>query len=219
MEKKGIVVLILVILVIFSTVGITLNLVLYASVSPSITGKILDEATVGFTQAGVAGISLPDNIIDFGTGHYDGTCYLNYSILNSNTSKTCWINTTTFPYEEEVHVVENIGSTVIAVNVSLINVTDAEQFFCDVSQGCLSSTDSRIRFAAANNETSSCISGLITSFQTLASDTANFSAVLCERLGYPDSKDSLKTYIELQVPRDAIGGSKTLNLLYTGIPI
>ncbi len=179
-------------------------------------GMTTEVGTVSLTRAGTAGISLGDDVISFGSGYYNGSCFLPYGQLNSNLSKNCWVNVSAFPSSEDVHTLTNSGNLVINITASLVNMTDAEMFFCNTEQGCNASLDSEILIQSLDQEEGSC-SGLTTSLEALATNSSNLSVSVCDRLDFQDSNDSLKMYLELHVPKDASTGNKTLFLSYVAV--
>jgi len=220
MKRVYVLLFLLMMFIAISSFSLVVNLYAYAAISQShdITGDALQGGRANFTQAGAAGVTLADNSIDFGSGFYNGTCFLTHALINSNTSRECWVNTTTFPGTEDVHVIENTGSTVLSINVS-INITDAEQFFCNVAQGCNASSDALVRIGVENNESGACTLGLATTFQDLANNTVSTNVNICDRLKFGNSADSIKAYVEFQVPKDSNPGNKTLTLNYEAIAV
>ncbi|MBI5797764.1 hypothetical protein HZA98_02575 [Candidatus Woesearchaeota archaeon] len=184
----------------------------------SLTGHATGTGTVTLTQAGSAGMSLDDAIVSFGSGYYNSSCSLTYADVNSNMSRTCWINTTSYFSSEDVHLISNSGSTLLNLTLSLVNLTDAESFFCGSSQGCLYSNTSGILVQSLNSESSSC-SGLTSNFELLANETLNQSLGVCDAFDFVDASDTVKVYIDFHVPKDASSGNKTLFLNYQAVSL
>ncbi len=213
--KKGELLIILLVLFLFvQFIQILTTVYVYTRLES--LGRVTESGTVSLTTVGTAGISLSDDIISFGSGYYNGSCFLPYAQLNSNLSRNCWVNVTTFPGSEDVHVLTNTGNVVVNVTASLVNTTDAEMFFCNAAQGCNVSLDSEILIQSLNNEDGSCV-GLSTGFEALATNSSNVSVGICDSFDYSDSNDTIKLYLELHVPRDSRIGNKTLYLNYEAI--
>lgn len=214
MKKGDILIYLLLLFLLVQTIHIFSTIYVYTQLQ--VVGRATDSANVTLTLVGVAGISLSDDIISFGSGYYNGSCFLSYGQLNSNLSRNCWVNVTTFPSTEDVHVIENNGSVNLNVTASLVNMTDAEMFFCNAAQGCNVTLDSEILIQSLDQENGSC-SGLSTGFEALATNSSNVTVGLCNSFDFSDNNDSIKIYVELHVPQDARTGNKTLFLSYQAI--
>ncbi|MDP3728364.1 MAG: hypothetical protein Q8R18_02810 [bacterium] len=162
----------------------------------------------------VVGINIDDGAIAFGSGYYNASCTQGYSSINSNTSRSCWINTTAFPETADVHLISNNGTVAVNVTASL-QIQDAEALFCGSSGGCSITDTALISIAADNNETNSC-TGLST-FNNLSTHNSNRTASLCNSLASADSGDQIKTWMHFQVPRDTTVGAKSLVIVYEAL--
>ncbi len=214
--------LILSFIICFIVVSLLGNILVYQHLSSAvrIVGHTTSVAgTVAFAINGTAAIGFLDDQIQFGAGHFNGTCLpgQDYAILNSNTTKVCWVNRTAFPTVEDVHVITNDGTSAINLTVSVADLSDAEQFYCGSIQGCNATNSSVILVASANNETGACVSGLTTGFETLASAENNFTVSICDSLSYPMALDEVKVYVALHLPKDAIPANRTLVLNYQAV--
>ena len=209
-RKLGLISVLLLVLVIIFVV--LFNLLNFSN--QNILGLVTTSGTTNLTWVGAAGMSLTDDLINFGSGYYNGSCNLNYADLNSNSSKQCWVNLSNSL--EDYHLIVNTGTVTINVSLSVSSISDAEEFFCGVSQGCNATTDSRVLIKSLNNEDSSC--PLLTDdFETILNYNSKNNIGICDSLNYPDLADSIKIYVELYIPKDASAGNKTLLFNYEGI--
>ncbi|MBS3072263.1 LamG domain-containing protein [Candidatus Pacearchaeota archaeon] len=168
------------------------------------------------SEPSIVGITLDDNNIAFGSGYYNPSCSINYSLINSNTSNNCWINTSTYPTSADVHLITNNGT--VNVNVSsYVVLTDAEQVFCGSSQGCTITDIAQIAIISQDNEIGSC-SGL-DSYGILASHNSNSTKAVCDSLSSSDLSDQIKTFIELFSPKDSNPGEKSITIVYEAIAV
>ncbi|MBS3167457.1 hypothetical protein J4403_04620 [Candidatus Woesearchaeota archaeon] len=164
----------------------------------------------------VVGITLDDSTIAFGSGHYDPSCTSDYGLLNSNTTNNCWFNTTEFPSLDDTHNITNNGT--VNVNVSsYVILTDAEEAFCGTSQGCTLTDLAKISIISQDNEVSSCTG--LNSYGTLASYNSNSTQGVCNSLGFSDSSNQIKTFIELFYPKDSTPGAKSITIVYEAIAV
>ncbi|MBI5797523.1 hypothetical protein HZA98_01305 [Candidatus Woesearchaeota archaeon] len=163
---------------------------------------------------GSVGLIVDDGAIAFGSGYYNASCTQGYSYLNSNTSNNCWINTTAFPGAEDVHLISNNGSA--AANVTAyVQVNDAEQIFCGSAQGCAFTANALVNILTANSHAGAC--SILHATSILATFNANGTAALCDSLGYAAGAQQIKTWIELQVPKDTSPGAKSITVVYQAI--
>jgi hypothetical protein len=163
----------------------------------------------------IVGITLDDDSIAFGSGYYNASCTSNLALINSNSSKDCWINTTEFPVND-MHLITNNGT--VNVNVSsYVLLTDAEQAFCGSSQGCTLTDLARIAIISQDNEVGSC-SGL-NAYGILANHNSNATQGVCNSLGTSDASDQVRTYIELFNPKDSSPGAKSITIVYEAMAV
>ncbi len=169
---------------------------------------------------GVAGIKFDDANISFGGGFYNASCTTGFAVINSNTSRSCWINTSEYPTTIDQHRITNSGDIALNVTVRAENLNDAEQLFCGFSQGCSGSASAQIRVKSLNNEANSCgAANLTTDFETLLTHNTNSTVGICNSLDFTDTSDSIDVQVELQVPHDTTFGTKTLTLVYEAIAL
>lgn len=166
-------------------------------------------------DAGTVSISIDDGTIAFGSGYFDASCTAGYSVLNSNISRSCWINTTTYPGSEDVHLITNNGTANANITASL-QIQDAETFFCGSSGGCALTDTALIAIDVDNNEANSCV-GLAVGFNNLSTYNTNRTAPLCNALSSADASNQIKTRVMFQAPRDTTVGAKTLVIVYESI--
>ncbi|MDP3728161.1 MAG: hypothetical protein Q8R18_01770 [bacterium] len=200
------------------SVGINLYVIQQLSL-PKIasTGQVTSTGTISITQAGSAGIGLSDAGIAFGSGYYNSSsCSLGYGIINSNTSRSCWANSTVYLNSEDMHVLSNSGTVPVNVTVSSVNLTDAEELFCGAALNCTNSSSAAVLVQSLNNESNSC-SGLTTNFENITTASANASVGVCDILNYADTNDTIQIYIEIHIPNDASTGNKTLFMNYEAV--
>lgn len=220
--QRGIFAYLVFLVLLMSIFSIGMNVYLLRSLElPSVvsTGQVSSTATVSLTQAGSAGINLEDAGVVFGSGYYNSSiCSLGYGLLNSNTSRACWSNTTAYISSEDVHHLTNSGTVPINVTVSSVNLSDAEELFCGSSLGCTSTAGAGILVQSLDNESSSC-SGLTTAFENITTATGNATVGVCDVMGYTDGNDSIQIYVELHIPSDATTGNKTLYLNYEAVAL
>jgi len=217
MKRKEVLHFLLVVAILIPLLSIAIN---YVYLSPYIvSGRATAGGTVSLFSNGSAGITVVDDTIDFGRGYHDGRCTDDFSTLNSNISRLCWVNLSAYPTTEDVHILANSGTAVINVTVSVSNLTDAEELYCGSAQACNASNSGRVSISSVDNETGSCAAGTTSGFETLASTTSNFTIGLCDSLAYQDTTDTIKMYVELRVPRDAHPGNKTLILNYQAVAV
>jgi hypothetical protein len=158
---------------------------------------------------------LDDDSIAFGSGYYNASCTSNFALINSNSSKDCWINTTEFPVNDR-HLITNNGT--VNVNVSsYVLLTDAEQAFCGSSQGCTLTDLARIAIISQDNEVGSC-SGL-NAYGILANHNSNATQGVCNSLSTSDASDQIRTYIELFNPKDSSSGAKSITIVYEAMAV
>ncbi len=216
MKRRALIISLLLFFIFLQLLQIFTSLYYYLPVEE--TGQVTQSATVSLTTVGIAGINLDDNVISFGSGYYNGSCFLPYAQLNSNLSKTCWVNISAFPTSEDVHTITNSGNVVVNVTASLVNMTDAEMFFCSTQQGCTGSLDSEILIQSLDQESGSC-SGLTNNFEALATNSSNVTVGICDAFDFSDASDNIKLYLELHVPLDARVGNKSLSINYEAVSL
>jgi len=189
----------------------------YLDSSSHVTGQITSNtANINLTFAGSSGFSFTDNNILFGSGYYNGTCTSNYSILNSNGSKVCWVNTSIFSEDYQEFI--NNGTSTLNISATIANLTDAEEFFCETSMGCNYTNNAEILLLSADGEVNSC--GSATGVpQWVLTNSTNRSITLCNAFGYADNSDTLRVYAELHIPTDAKVGNRTFSIIYEAVAL
>lgn len=207
--KERYLVLIIVVLLLIGAVSYKLN-------SDPVTGFVATDksVSVNLTFVGIAGINIADDTIALGSGYYNGSCSLDYGLINSNGTKVCWVNTSNFV--ENYHTLVNNGTTTLNVTVAFTNLTDAEELFCGTQQGCYASNTAEIIVRTTNNETGSCV-GMANDWALTNSTNSTVGA--CDAFGYPENSDAINVYVELHVPKDAVVGTKTLVMNYEAISL
>jgi hypothetical protein len=205
--KERVLVFILVLLIIIGAVSFKLNFV----PGHQMTGKAVSSSSVNFTIAGSAGLNLADDNILFGSGYYNWTCGTDFALLNSNGSRVCWVNTSAFA--ADYHEVVNNGSVTLNLSANIATYTDAEEFFCGTTQGCLYSNTAEVLIQASNGEANSC-NGLMSGLKWVLTNSTSRSLTICNIMDFADSSDDLKVYVELHVPVDATAGNKTFSVNY-----
>ena len=153
--------------------------------------------TMNVTIQGTLSIILIDDTTNFGTGYVDPSQAAAY--VDSNGTYVNWINTTEFIADPMV--LQNDGQVV--ANVSIKSSKDASGF--------IGGTSAAQKFYSAENETSSCATGLITAH----TDMLTTDTTLCDKLLYIDASDELKIYYDLAIPNDAPQGNKTSTITFT----
>jgi hypothetical protein len=184
----------------------------------SVTGRVTDTGTATTTLAGSAGISMVDSAIAFGSGYYNASCTQGYADLDGLTgTKSCWINTTTWPTLGDSHTIRNSGTTLMNVTMDS-DKTSGEALFCASDGGCLSTNTAGVKYKSDWFESGSCNTGLVTSWTDVLTYNGEPSSTLdiCDSLNYEDENDELKIDYEFLVPADATSGEKTLTITYTG---
>jgi len=166
------------------------------------------EGLVNFTISGALSITLPNSIVDFGTGYV--TPGNTYAILDSNsTLPTGWTSTANgvddWPSNTDYIVVENNGN--VNANVTIKAEKTANDF--------IGGTNPAQWYAAMNNEDSSCTSNLQSDYADLTTSETN----LCENLGYADSADTLNVMFKLRVPSDASPAAKSNTITFTAYQV
>jgi len=166
------------------------------------------EGLVNFTISGALSITLPNSIVDFGTGYV--TLGDTYAILDSNsTSPTGWTSTANgvdgWPSNTDYIVLENNGN--VNANVTIKANKTASEF--------VGGTNPAQWYAAMDNEAGSCTGDLQSDYADLTTSETN----LCSSLGYADSADTLNVMFKLQVPSDASPAAKSNTITFTAYQV
>ncbi len=157
-----------------------------------------DTGTVNFTLEESVSIALIDENSSFGSGYV-------------STSPQALINTEgtvengTWPGNIDPMVLENQGN--VLANVSISAQNDAQTFIG------ISGADFLAK--ASNNETNSCLSGILSSYTTIP--TNNNTVFLCEALNFSENSNTINIDYELIIPSNAPSGdnSNLITLLAT----
>lgn len=182
-------------------------------------GTGVGTGTTNLTVEGIVGISVTDDVIEFGSVYVNGSA--SYGVLDSNASHTGadMINTSTGTAVniDDWHVIENNGT--VAVNVTMsTDQTDARSYLCGTGNcPTTAGSDALVQVFATETgaEANTCSSGLQDSYATTLTQQTAENVTLCPRMEYGDSNDELRVYYRMQVPVDAAEGIKTLTTTYT----
>jgi hypothetical protein len=120
--------------------------------------------------------------------------------VNSEGTKTNWINTTAFPAVDPM-TLENNGTR--QANVTIQSDKSAATFI-----GGTSPTQS---FKGTNSEAGSCTGTLQNVYTTLDTNEVN----ICSQLGYLDTNDTVKIDYQLVIPSDAAQAAKGEVITFT----
>jgi hypothetical protein len=154
--------------------------------------------TMNVTLSGTADIILTDASTSFGTGYVNAS--FASATINSEGTKTNWINTTAFPAVDPM-TLENNGTR--QANVTIKSDKSAATF--------IGGTGPTQSFKGTNSEAGSCTG-------TLASVYGAFDVTeinLCSKLEYIDANDTVKIDYQLVIPSDAAQAAKGEVLTFT----
>jgi hypothetical protein len=154
-----------------------------------ITGAVI--GTMNVTLSGTADIILTDSSTSFGTGYVNAS--FASATINSEGTKTNWVNTTTFPSTDPMSL-QNNGSR--AANVTIKSDKDAAGF--------IGGTGPTQSFKGSNNEAGSCTGTLASVYGTLGMSELN----LCSKLEYLDMNDTIDINYQLVIPSNAPQAAK-----------
>ena len=184
----------------------------------SVTGLVTGTGTSNVTIASTVGMTVVDNLVDFGNGYYDITCTSGQALLNGTLmNSTCWVNTTATASNNwnPNHVIENTGTANFELNASTSNPSSAEAWLCP-NGNCPASTSAAFFLYASNNESNSCAGTLFA--PQLLNDTATMNGNntrLCSSVNGQDNQDSINISSQVIVPKDVNPGGKVLTVTYT----
>ena len=221
----------------FGLVVVLFILSMFLNNSNYITGFVTSTGTANLTWAGTAGITLIDNSICFGSGYFNSSCVRNYATLDSNTTyhnatlnnpnaePYCWINTTAIntcsgtnnSIGNDIIALTNSGSS--AVNVSASTTQNGETWLCDGT--CATTNLAQIQLLSYNNasELGSCVTGLTSGYENLATYNTFGTVGLCDNLDYSDLNDTINIFVNASIPKDTTSGTKTLNLTFEALAL
>ena len=168
---------------------------------PGLTGFVARTGTLGVTFAGSADIILTDAATSFGSGYVNASAAS--AVIDSNGTKTSWINTTAFPATDYM-TLENNGSTL--VNVTIQAGSSAATF--------IGGTGPAMSFYGKTAESGACSGTLVTAYTTLSEASAT---VICPKLEYLDTKDNFDIGYALTIPVDVVQGAKSNTITFTAI--
>lgn len=179
--------------------------VFVSSPSPSLSGMI--TGTTNLTVTSTVSIIFRNNSIDFGAGTVNDTStttdYCNMDTMGGKTNNTCL----SFTQQGTGFLVENNGN----VNVTLSGNFDK------AAAAFIGSTGNAPTFTMkiSNSEANSCLY-LNGSFTSLA-NVPTSATVLCNSttFDFADSRDQVRLDVNISIPEDAPGGTKTTTLTAT----
>ncbi|MBI4451747.1 hypothetical protein HY642_07270, partial [Candidatus Woesearchaeota archaeon] len=206
-SNKTLAVLLLVAVV--ASLASTWLLLLQRSGLETITGRQSSAGTAQLTVETAASISFVVNTVDWGTGRVNTTggnqvCNLTTETTNVNT-QCIGFNQVSTPFQ-----IENDGSTNISVKLAS-NKNNTEFIGGDP-------TLVKFQYRVINNESSSCETGLLAGGYREVNITSP-GTLICGKLLFDNTKDSLAVHINITIPYDAPATAKTATLTATGATV
>ncbi len=195
--------------------------------------------TTSLTVQGVAAIVVNNASITLRTGYWNTSCSRLYSLFDTGNDTEnddydadthCWIDSTystlNISGNKAWHVINNTGTTIVNITANItasstsgasaLNGLNATEILCGAGNCPGQSSNALIRIYGAEHEAASCIQDILANAGTLADTTAATTVqTVCQRLGYEDAADELRTYFVMQVPNDVDQGAKAFTVTYS----
>jgi hypothetical protein len=182
-----------------------------------VTGAVTTEGNATITTSGTVSITLTSAVIAIPAGYVNASCPDKFAIIPtySGGQATCWLNTSNVePSTDDLtsqHVIQNDGTVLVNVTATT-STTDAEEFLCESTNGCFSSS-AHVTLSTTQNEAGSC--DTTQTNVTLLTFSSNVTAKICDAFDYVDGSDEINvSMFELRIPSDAPTGAKTLTIDY-----
>jgi len=163
---------------------------------------------IRITIESVLSITLPDALVDFGTG-YVASGYT-YAILDSNSTELQnWTvvenGSNGWPSNTDYIILENNGN--IYANVTIKANKTASEF--------IGGTNPEQYFAAMDNESGSCQNNLQSDYTELQTS----ENTICGNLSYANDADSLRIMFKLKIPSDATPDVRSNIITFIAYPL
>ena len=153
-----------------------------------ITGHATDLGTANLTITSQASINFTTESINWGIGSVNENAILAHLVTNGTVTNGNWT-----PVSQGL-TIRNDGNCFVKLNLTTSN--NATDF--------IGGTSPEYNLAVSDNESSSCISGLASSFTAATAEMQPG----CWNLSFADASDSLDIDVQLMIPPDALPGSK-----------
>jgi hypothetical protein len=175
-----------------------------------ITGYLTsDDGNVSLDIKSFISIDVVDTSIDFGectlnTSHPSNTTTFDSSLASSTINNTLCDMT----WDSDFISVENDGT----INVNLTVVSNATANSTYVNTAGSATTKSQYNVKVADNESSSCVGTLQSTYATLGTSPVN----LCDDFSYADTSDLLNVYARVVIDNTARAQVKQAKWTFTG---
>jgi hypothetical protein len=160
---------------------------------------------VNVTIAGATNIRLIVNSTNFGSGYVNAS-HDSAEIESRVPTKINWINDTA-PFDPKSMELENNGTQV--ANVTIKADSSPAEF---IGGGAGALPDPAQYFKGTENESTSCGSGLATTYTDLQNDT---EILLCEQFNFQSNRNTIDIDFNLTIPVDTPSGEKNNLITFT----